>query len=135
MGFVNCEWALKGQLRSSSNVKIYADGQTYDQKLYTFEELNYKKEFNYLNIFVKRAENASSHHLSEIDGEPSSQSSISSPSNASQICKKSQYENNNKHHSDPALLRGDEERKQSRSGGAGQLIVKSQNAKNQLLSP
>ena len=60
MGFVNCEWALKGQLRSASSVKIYADGQTYDKKLYTFEELNYKREFNYLNIFVKRSENASS---------------------------------------------------------------------------
>ena len=111
-------------------MKIYADGQTYDQKLYTFEELNYKKEFNYLNIFVKRAESASSYHLSDIDGEPSSQSSISSPSNASQMGKQKPPENNNKHHSDPALLRGDEERKQPRSGAAGHVVVKSQNAKN-----
>ena len=43
-------------------MKIYADGQTYDQKLYTFEELNYKKEFNYLNIFVKRLDTNSSIH-------------------------------------------------------------------------
>ena len=135
MGFVNCEWALKGQLRSSSHVKIYADGQTYDQKLYTFEELNYKKEFNYLNIFVKRSESASSIHLSDIDGEPSSQSSISSPSNASQMGKQKPPGNSNKHHSDPALLRGNEERKQPRSGAAGHVLVKSQNAKNQLLSP
>ena len=81
MGFVNCEWALKGQLRTSSNIKIYADGQTYDKKLYTFEELNYKKEFNYLNIFVKRSENASSNCNSNSSlSDPSSQSSVSQPS-------------------------------------------------------
>ena len=56
MGFVNCEWALKGQLKSNARTNIYADGQTYDQKLYTFEEINYKKEFISLNIFIKRAE-------------------------------------------------------------------------------
>ena len=56
MGYINCEWALKGQLRNGSQTKVYADGQTYDDKLYTLEELNYKKEFSYLNIFVKRVE-------------------------------------------------------------------------------
>lgn len=72
MGFVNCEWALKGQLRSSSSIKIYADGQTYDKKLYTFEELNYKREFNYLNIFVKRSDNACANsNVSESVSEPS----------------------------------------------------------------
>jgi len=30
LGFVNCEWALKGQLRANNRAKIYADGQTYD---------------------------------------------------------------------------------------------------------
>ena len=87
MGFVNCEWALKGQLRNSSQIKVYADGQTYDQKLYTFEELNYKKEFNYLNIFVKRVDSGSSVCNSEAangegegDKNPSSQSSLSQPS-------------------------------------------------------
>ena len=60
MGFINCEWALKGQLRANSHIKIYADGMTYDEKLYTFQELNYKKQFNYLNIFVKRHEGSMS---------------------------------------------------------------------------
>lgn len=64
MGFINCEWALKGQLRNNSHIKIYADGQTYDEKLYTFQELNYKKEFNYLNIFVKRHEGSVSQNQS-----------------------------------------------------------------------
>lgn len=83
MGFVNCEWALKGQLRSSSSIKIYADGQTYDQKLYTFEELNYKREFNYLNIFVKKSElnSSSNSNLSESVSEPS-QSESSQLSNS-----------------------------------------------------
>ncbi len=58
MGFKNCEWALKGQFRSNNRTKIYADGQTYDQKLYTFEEINYEKEFINLNIFVKRVESS-----------------------------------------------------------------------------
>lgn len=77
MGFVNCEWALKGQLRASNSIKIYADGQTYDKKLYTFEELNYKREFNYLNIFVKRSELASSYNEPS-DSNPSQSSSVSS---------------------------------------------------------
>ena len=79
MGFINCEWALKGQLKGSNNIKVYADGQTYDSKLYTFEELNYKREFNYLNIFIKRSENDNLKAVRD-DLEPSSQSSISSSS-------------------------------------------------------
>ena len=82
MGFVNCEWALKGQLRASNSIKIYADGQTYDKKLYTFEELNYKREFNYLNIFVKRSEYGSVYN-DHSDSNPS-QSSSSSQSQPSQ---------------------------------------------------
>lgn len=78
MGFVNCEWALKGQLRCSTQTKVYADGQTYDDKLYTLEELNYKKEFNYLNIFVKRVEHSINSSVNDDQKQPSSQSSISS---------------------------------------------------------
>lgn len=53
IGFVNCEWAIKGALKSSPDQKIFADGQTFDDKLYTFTEADYKKSFSYLNIFVK----------------------------------------------------------------------------------
>ena len=56
MGFKNCGWALKGQFKSNNRTKVYADGQTFDHKLYTFEEINYKKEFANLNIFVKKVE-------------------------------------------------------------------------------
>jgi hypothetical protein len=54
MGFVNCEWAIKGALRPNNNSKIFADGQTFDGKLYTFKETDYKSSFEYLNIFVKK---------------------------------------------------------------------------------
>ena len=40
-GFVNCEWSMRGVLRSNKESKIYADGRTYDGKLYTFKECDY----------------------------------------------------------------------------------------------
>jgi len=36
MGFVNCDWALKGVLKKQINSRIIADGNTFDGKLYTF---------------------------------------------------------------------------------------------------
>ena len=41
-GFVNCEWVMRGILKSNKNSKIYADGRTYDNKLYTFKEIDYR---------------------------------------------------------------------------------------------
>jgi hypothetical protein len=40
-GFVNCEWSMRGTLRKNKESKIYADGRTYDGKLYTFKECEY----------------------------------------------------------------------------------------------
>ena len=54
MGFVNSEWAIKGALKPNNNSKIFVDGQTFDKKLYTFKETDYKQAFMYLNIFVKK---------------------------------------------------------------------------------
>lgn len=54
MGFVNCEWAIKGALKPNTNSKIFVDGQTFDKKLFTFKETDYKTSFEYLNIFVKK---------------------------------------------------------------------------------
>lgn len=45
IGFVNCEWALKGKLNYKSESRVYGEGQTYDGKLYTFKEANYAKVF------------------------------------------------------------------------------------------
>jgi hypothetical protein len=36
IGFVNCEWAIKGVRKYSSASRIISDGTTYDNKLHTF---------------------------------------------------------------------------------------------------
>jgi hypothetical protein len=52
-GFVNCEWTMRGILKSNKDSKIYADGRTYDNKLYTFKENDYRTIWNVLDIQVK----------------------------------------------------------------------------------
>jgi hypothetical protein len=52
-GFVNCEWAMRGILNRNKESKIYADGKTYDSKLYTFKECDYKVIWLALDIMVK----------------------------------------------------------------------------------
>lgn len=42
LGFVNCEWALKGVRKSNAASRIISDGTTYDNKLHTFCEIDYK---------------------------------------------------------------------------------------------
>lgn len=42
LGFVNCEWALKGVRKHNSASRIISDGTTYDSKLHTFHEIDYK---------------------------------------------------------------------------------------------
>lgn len=53
-GFVNCEWAMRGILNKNKESKIYADGKTYDNKLYTFKECDYKSIWFALDIMVKQ---------------------------------------------------------------------------------
>ena len=45
IGFVNAEWILKGKLKRHSDSRIFSDGKTYDGKLYTFKELNFKDTY------------------------------------------------------------------------------------------
>lgn len=71
MGFVNCDWALKGVLKKNVNSRIIADGNTFDNKLYTFQEMDYKNYFEFLNIFVKR------HVEKRVENLPSTESVIS----------------------------------------------------------
>lgn len=52
-GFVNCEWAMRGILNKNKESKIYADGKTYDGKLYTFKECDYKSVWLALDVMVK----------------------------------------------------------------------------------
>jgi len=53
-GFVNCEWVMRGILKSNKNSKIYADGRTYDDKLYTFQEIDYREVWLDLDIIVQK---------------------------------------------------------------------------------
>lgn len=46
VGFVNCEWILKGILKKHEESKLFGEGKTYDGKLYTFKETNYSKVFD-----------------------------------------------------------------------------------------
>ena len=59
-GFVNCEWAMRGILTRNQESKIYADGRTYDNKLYTFRECNYKTVWMALDIMIKPIDTATS---------------------------------------------------------------------------
>ena len=53
-GFVNCEWAMKGIPKNNKDSKIYSDGRTYDNKLYTFQENNHRDMWHSLDIVVKK---------------------------------------------------------------------------------
>ena len=44
---------MKGVLRSNKESKIYADGRTYDNKLYTFKECDYGEVWLSLDIHAK----------------------------------------------------------------------------------
>ena len=53
-GFVNCEWSMRGVLKQNKESKIYADGRTYDGKLYTFRECDYQFVWHHLDIMAKK---------------------------------------------------------------------------------
>lgn len=53
-GFVNCEWAMRGVLIKNKESKIYTEGRTYDDKLYTFRECDYRTVWSSLDIMVKK---------------------------------------------------------------------------------
>ena len=59
-GFVNCEWSMRGVLKSNLESKIYADGRTYDNKLYTFKECDYPEVFHSIDIMAKHLDPAHS---------------------------------------------------------------------------
>jgi len=58
-GFVNCEWAMRGILQRNKESKIYADGRTYDSKLYTFKECDYRTVWHALDLMVKPIDTSS----------------------------------------------------------------------------
>lgn len=90
VGFVNCEWAMKGSLKRDAKAKIFADGQTFDGKLYTFKEMDYQTEFDRLNLFVKKNEeqNENISSCSSISGSAYNDSSRRPIDNKRQIMNK-----------------------------------------------
>jgi hypothetical protein len=44
---------MRGILTKNKESKIYADGKTYDSKLYTFKECDYKTVWIALDVMVK----------------------------------------------------------------------------------
>ena len=57
-GFVNCQWAMRGALVNNKESKIFSEGQTYDNKLYTFKEIDHRNLWYKLEICIKQlAEN------------------------------------------------------------------------------
>ena len=50
---MNCEWAMRGVLTKNRQSKIYSEGRTYDNKLYTFQENDHRNMWYQLDIIVK----------------------------------------------------------------------------------
>lgn len=78
VGFVNCEWVLKGKLMNKEDSRVFAEGKTYDGKLYTFKETNYMKAFESLEIMVKKIKEPMIVNDSQIYSETSSRSQSNS---------------------------------------------------------
>lgn len=53
-GYVNCEWTMRGTLEKNQDSKIFADGRTYDNKLYTFKEIDYRETWHELTILIQK---------------------------------------------------------------------------------
>ena len=45
---------MRGVLKSNRDSKIYADGRTYDNKLYTFKECDYGDVWYSLDVMSKK---------------------------------------------------------------------------------
>ena len=45
---------MRGILQKNKESKIYSDGKTYDSKLYTFKECDYRAVWLALDIMVKK---------------------------------------------------------------------------------
>jgi hypothetical protein len=76
---VNCQWQFKGILTKNKGSKIYGDGRTYDNKLYTFKEGDYHEIWQSLAVLVKKVDNVNS--LRNLPTEKDSVSDYSSPEN------------------------------------------------------
>jgi hypothetical protein len=51
---------MRGVLKTNKESKIYAEGRTYDNKLYTFRESDYRQIWHNLDIIVKKLDKKNS---------------------------------------------------------------------------
>jgi hypothetical protein len=51
---------MRGTLRKNKESKIYADGRTYDGKLYTFKECDYNTVWHSLDIMAEELDPSTS---------------------------------------------------------------------------
>lgn len=54
IGFVNCEWIIKGVLGNLTWSLLTFNDRTYDSKIYTFKELDYKSVWLNLTIIWQK---------------------------------------------------------------------------------
>ena len=103
MGFVNCKWIFKGQLKNDKDSRVGCSGQTYDGKLYTFKETNFRKDFESLEILAEqlkdvriqnKSESVSVSNLSSSLSESSFNSYMSNVSHSKASSEESKNEDN-----------------------------------------
>jgi hypothetical protein len=51
---------MRGVLKCNKESKIYAEGRTYDNKLHTFKECDYREIWNALDVIVKKLDSKNS---------------------------------------------------------------------------
>jgi hypothetical protein len=55
---------MNGTLKFNVNSRVYSEDRTYDSKLHTFKEMNYKKEWQLFKLIVRKIDNT--HKLENI---------------------------------------------------------------------
>ena len=61
IGFIGTTWQIRAVLtglttpvNNGNDIKVVGQGMTYDHKLYIFEEIDYKSEFQFLEISAQK---------------------------------------------------------------------------------
>ena len=54
---------MRGILKTNQGSKIFADGRTYDSKLYTFKECDYQEVWLQLDVVAKKLNSKSLQNL------------------------------------------------------------------------
>lgn len=57
---------MRGTLTNNKDSKIYADGRTYDGKLYTFKECDYEEVWLSLDIMAKELKDNSVQNIESV---------------------------------------------------------------------